>query len=99
MKVFTLEIDGQPIMAFDASSIDEARGICALPEFHADLATLKRHGKPLLGDGAVFATREASAMEVVSFNHAMAGAGPSEGPTMTFLVPVDGMVVTIIQPE
>lgn len=86
-------------MAFDADSIEEASGICALREFRADLATLKRHGKPLLSDGAVFATRAATAMEVVSFNHAMAAAGPSEGPTMTFLVPVDGMIVTIIQPE
>lgn len=99
MKVFTLEIDGQAIMVFDADSIEEARGICALPEFRADLGELKRHGKPLIGDLAIFAARDATANEIVTFNYAMTGAGPSDGPTMAFLVPVDGMVVTIIQPE
>lgn len=98
MKVFTLEIDGQPIMAFDADSIEEARGICALPEFRADLGELKRHGKPLFGDFAVFAAREATDVEIIAFNHALTGAGPSDGPTMAFLVPIDGMVVTIVQP-
>ena len=99
MKVFTLEIDGQPTVVFDAHSIDEARGICALPEFRADLGELKRHGKPLFGDVAVFAARDATAVEIVAFNHAMASAGPTEGPTIAFLIPIDGMVVTIVQPE
>jgi hypothetical protein len=99
VKVFTLEIDGQPTMVFDADSIEEARGICGLPEFRADLSDLKRHGKPLFGEVAVFAARDATDIEVVAFKHAMTGAGPSEGPTMAFLVPVDGMLVTIVQPE
>lgn len=99
MKVFTLEIDGLPIMVFDADSIEEARGICALPEFRADLGELKRQGRPLCGETAMFAARDATATEVVTFNYAMTNAGPSDGPTMAFLVPVDGMVVTIIQPE
>jgi hypothetical protein len=86
-------------MVFDAGSIEEARGICALPEFRADIGELKRHGKPLIGDVAVFAARDATATEIVAFNHAVTNAGPSDGPTMAFLVPVDGMVVTIIQPE
>lgn len=99
MKVFTLEIDGQPIMVFDACGIEEARGICALPEFRADLAELKRQGKPLFGDMAVFAARDATATEVITFNYAMTNAGSSDGPTMAFLIPIDGMVVTIVQPE
>lgn len=99
MKVFTLEIDGQPIMVFDADGIEAARGICALPEFRADLGELKRQGKRLFGDVAVFVARDATATEIFAFNHAVTNAGPSDGPTMAFLVPVDGMVVTIIQPE
>lgn len=86
-------------MVFDADSIEEAHGICALPEFRADLSELKRQGRPLFSDVAVFAARDATAAETVSFNYAMTNAGPSDGPTMAFLVPVDGMVVTIIQPE
>jgi hypothetical protein len=86
-------------MVFDADSIEEARGICTLPEFRTDLGELKRHGRPLFGEISVFAARDATATEIVAFKHAMTGAGPSEGPTMAFLVPVDGMVVTIIQPE
>lgn len=99
MKVFTLEIDGQPTMVFDADSLEEAQGICALPEFRADIGELKRHGRPLFGDVAVFAARDATATEILAFNRAMTGAGPSDGPTMAFLVPIDGMVVTIVQPE
>lgn len=86
-------------MVFDADNIDEARGICALPEFRADLGELKRHGKPLFGDFAVFAARDATAVEISAFDHAMTGAGPAEGPTLAFLIPIDGMVVTIVQPE
>lgn len=99
MKVFTLEIDGQPILVFDADSIEEARGICALSEFRADLGELRRQGKPLLDDAAILAARDATASEAAAFDYALTNAGPSDGPTMAFLVPVDGMVVTIIQPE
>jgi hypothetical protein len=99
VTIFTLEIDGRPTMVFDADSIEEANGICALPEFRSDLGELKRQGQPLFGNVAVFAARVATALEVAAFNHAIAGAGPADGPTMAFLVPVDGMVVTIIQPE
>jgi hypothetical protein len=99
VKVFTLEIDGRPILVFDACSIEEASGICALPEFRADLGELKRQGKPLFGDSAVFAARDATATEVVTFDYAVTNAGSSDGPTMALLVPVDGMVVTIIQPD
>ncbi|WP_398468329.1 hypothetical protein [Tardiphaga sp.] len=99
MKIFTLEIDGRPTLVFDAASIEEANGICALPEFRADLGELKRQGQPLFGDVAVFAARAATALESAAFNHAVMSAGPADGPTMAFLVPVDGMVVTIIQPE
>lgn len=86
-------------MVFDAGSIEEARGICALPEFRADLRDLKRQGRPLFADRAEFAARVATTDETAVFNHAMVAAGPADGPTMAFLVPVDGMVVTIIQPE
>lgn len=86
-------------MVFDAGSIEEATGICALPEFRADLNEMRQHGNSLFGRDAVFAARAATAIEIVAFKHAMSGAGPSEGLTMAFLIPVDGMVVTIIQPE
>lgn len=99
MKIFTLEIDGRPILVFDAASIEEAQGICGLPEFRADLGELKTQGAPLFGDVAKFAARNATAGEVASFNHALELAVSSEGPTMAFLVPVDGILVTVVQPD
>lgn len=96
MHVFTLEIDGRPSLVFDAASIDDAKGICALAEFRADLGGLTSHGTPLCSDAATFAVRDAVASEIVSFNHALLRAEAADGPTFAFLIPVDGMMVTVI---
>lgn len=99
MKVFTLEIDGRPSLAFDATSIEQAMGICALDEFRADLVGLTTHGAPLCGEGAAFIVRDAASTEVAAFQHALQRAEAADGPTFAFLIPVDGMMVTIVAPD
>jgi hypothetical protein len=99
VKIFTLEIDGRPTMVFDAASIEEAKGICALPEFRADLGELTTHGAPLFHDIAIFEARAATTGEIASFNHAVERTLSSDGPTMAFLIPVDGIMVTVMQSD
>lgn len=95
MSIFTVEIDGCPTVVFDASSIEEAQGICALPEFRADLCELTTDGTPLCQDIAVLSARYATSAEVASFNYAVSHAASSDAPTMAFLVRVDGVVISI----
>jgi hypothetical protein len=98
-NVFTLEIDGKPTLVFDATNDAEAEGICALPEFRDDLSEVTSNGAVICDAGAVLAVRRAYAPETVAFREAVAKAVPSDAPTMAFLIPIDGVVVTIVDPE
>jgi hypothetical protein len=99
VNIFTLEIDGRPTIVFDATSIEEARGICALPEFRADLSALTADGSPVCGDASALTVRDASGPEVAAFQVAVTELVASDGPTMAFLVRVDGVVVTVTDPD
>ena len=46
-RVFTLEVDGRPILTFEAGGLRDARQICKEGWLHDDLAELKSGGVPL----------------------------------------------------
>lgn len=98
-SIFTVEIDGKPTLVFDATSDAEAAGICALPEFRADLTEVTSNGAALCSAASVLTVRRAHAPETVAFREAVAKAEPSDGPTMAFLIPIDGVVVTMVDPD
>lgn len=87
--IFTIEIDGRPIAAFNAWDAREARGVCELPEFIADLKGLISDGAPLCGDVAELTVRPATAGEIATFHSACGWSSVADAITFVILVDVD----------
>ena len=94
--VFTLEIDGRPTLAFEASDVTAASEICADPDLRLDLISLTSNGLPICALEASLTSRPATAEEFASFQRAVELAPPSLQPTMAFLIKVDGVTVVAI---
>lgn len=95
-QIFTVEIAGRPVVAFNADSAEDAVGFCALPEFRQDLAELTSDGVSLYESHQALIVRAADCAEIAAFER---GAGPApraDGPTMVFLIQVDGLKVIML---
>lgn len=95
-RVFTLEIDGKPILTFEAQNLREANEICGEEWLQSDLGALTSKGVPLCHGGAKLKARLAQPAEIAAFKHAMERAPASEEMTMAFLVELDGVVVEVV---
>ena len=62
-RVFTLEVDGRPILTFEAGGLRDARQICKEGWLHDDLAELKSGGVPLYTAQSKLSVRPATAEE------------------------------------
>jgi hypothetical protein len=87
-RVFTLEVDGRPIVAFEASGISEARQIRKESWFLDDLAILKSGGAALRAAQSKLSVRPATSEEVTVFEQA--ASEPSSEMMLVFLVELDG---------
>jgi hypothetical protein len=97
-QVFTLDIDGNPTLTFEASGIGEASQICADADLRLDLSSLTCNGATICAANARLDVRSASEPEVAAFQRAVQLAPPTEQPSMVFLIKVDGVVVVAIDP-
>ena len=66
-RVFTLEVDGRPILAFEAGSHRDAQQICKETWLHDDLAELQSGGVPLYTAQSKLSVRPATAEEEAIF--------------------------------
>lgn len=98
-QIFALEVDGRPILAFEATDLVEAQHICGDADLRTDLMALKSNGVPVCAPDSALIPRLAAHDEIRSFQRAVGLAPPSEQPTMTFLVKVDGVVVVTVDPD
>jgi len=89
-RVFTLEIDGRPIFAFEASRLQEARQLCKEPWLRADLTSLTSNGVPLLNADANLSVRLADLTETDFFSQAVAATKQSDDMMLAYLVELDG---------
>jgi hypothetical protein len=87
-RVFTLEADGRPILAFAASRLSEARQICKEAWLLDDLAALKSGGMPLRTAQSELSVRGATPEETTVFEQA--APEPSGDMVLAFLVELDG---------
>jgi hypothetical protein len=97
--IFTLEVDGKRLLAFEASSESNARGFIELDEFRDDLALLTSNGTPVCAYESQFAVRRASDHEVDIYRCASKTSAQDEAPTFVFLVHVDGLILHVIDPD
>ena len=89
-RVFTLEVDGRPILAFEAGTASEAKQLCNESWLKDDLTLLKSSGAPLSTDQSKLSVRPATAEETIVFGHAAEVAKPSEDLLLAYLVELDG---------
>jgi hypothetical protein len=95
-RIFVLEIDGKPTLAFEAKSLREAGELCHEEWLRTDLGSLSSNGAPLCCGGAKLEARLAQPTEIAAFNHAMQGAESSDDLTLAFLVELDGTLVEVV---
>ena len=89
-RVFTLEVDGRPILAFEAGTANQAKQLCNESWLKDDLTRLKSSGDPLSTDRSKLSVRPATAEEAIVFGHAAEVAKPCEDLLLAYLVELDG---------
>lgn len=99
LQVFVLDIDCRPTLAFEASCLAEAQGICRDVDLRTDLMALTSDGAPVCAANSAFVPRLAAQEETAAFKHAVGRAPASEGPIMAFLIKIDGVMVVTVGPE
>lgn len=89
-QVFTLEVDGRPTLAFEASGTKEARTICQESWLLNDLSILTSGGARLRTAQSKLAVRPASPDEATIFAFVANTMKPSDDMTLAYLVDLDG---------
>jgi hypothetical protein len=88
-RVFTLEVDGRPTLAFEARRTSEAQEICKESWLRGDLIVLSSGGVPLCSDRSKFTVRLATADETVAYEQAATVAKPSDDLVLAYLIELD----------
>lgn len=90
-SVFTIEIDGNPTIAFEAKNLLEARGLCKEQWLLDDLNALSSGGSALCSVGAKLAVRRASERETQIYREAERSVPASDDLMLAYLVELDGV--------
>jgi hypothetical protein len=77
-QLFALEVDGKPMLAFEAKNMTEARELCKERWLRADLSSQKSNGIPLCDADSKLSVRRASAEEATLFGQAAGASNLSE---------------------
>jgi hypothetical protein len=88
-RVFTLEVDGRPTLAFEARRTREAQQICQESWLRGDLIVLSSGGAPLCSDRSKFTVRLATADEAVIYEQTATVAKPSDDMVLAYLIELD----------
>ena len=89
-RVFALEVDGKPALAFEAPNVPQAQELCKESWLRDDLASLKSGGVPLYTAQSKLSVRPATAEEAAIFSQASEVAKPSDDMVLAYLVELDG---------
>jgi len=68
--IFTMEVDGKPVIAFEANGLAEARELCSERWLKDDLAALASGGVPIYKTGAKLQVRRATDEEIEMYGDA-----------------------------
>lgn len=90
VSIFTIEIDGNPTIAFEAKNMAEARGLCKEQWLRDDLSALSSDGLALCGVGAKLAVRRATQCETDVYRQAERTVQASDDLVLAYLVDLDG---------
>jgi hypothetical protein len=88
-RVFTIEVDSRPTLAFEASRTREAQEICKGAWLRDDLIVLSSGGVPICSDQSKLSVRPATDDEVVIYERASEVAKPSDDMVLAYLIELD----------
>jgi len=88
-RVFTLEVDGRPTLAFGARRTREAQEICKESWLRDDLIALSSGGVPLCSDRSKFTVRLTTTDETVVYEEAATVAKSSDDLVLAYLIELD----------
>jgi len=89
--IFTLDIDGRPILSFEARNLREAHEICHEAWLRDDVARLTSNDVPLWDGKARLRARYAAEPEAAVYREAARDAGQfSDDILLAFLIELDG---------
>ena len=89
-RVFTLEVDGKPILTFEATRLREAQPLCKEHWLREDPTSLTSNGVSLLNANAKLSVRLATLAETDVFRQAVAATEQSDDMMLAYLVELDG---------
>jgi hypothetical protein len=89
--IFTIDIDGKPIVVFEAKQLREAAQLCTEEWLRADLNELTSNGVPLCGIGSKISARMASESERATYQEAAVEATASDDIVFAYLLEIDGI--------
>jgi hypothetical protein len=89
-RVFILEIDGRPVLAFVATTLKEALELGREDWLRNDLRILKSEGVPLWDGAAKISVRIAKPDEVAAYKTDVPELDNAEELGMVFIVELDG---------
>jgi hypothetical protein len=99
LQIFTLEINGKPVLVFEATGLAEACDMSLDADLRLDLSALTSDGIPIYTEDATVVSRPALQAEVAAFERAVELAPVSDEATMAFLIKIDGVMAVAIGPE
>jgi hypothetical protein len=90
LSIFTVEINGTPIVALQAERHKDAESLCEQNRFRTDLSTITSNGNPLWDASAIMKVRLATPAEAVLYRQATQSTEPSDDIRVVYLVDLDG---------
>ena len=93
--VFAIEVDGAPVVAFEAKGQRQASELCRETWFLDELVLLKSNGKPVYTKGSSLKVRSASAIEVQTYREGEKEAEPSDDLFLVYLVSLGGLPIAL----
>lgn len=89
LTIFTIEVDGKPVLAFGSKKYSEAETFCGDERIRAKLSSVASGGKPVCDDLAILHVRIARPHEKALY-YEQASSHSTEGPvTVVYLVELD----------
>jgi len=89
--IFTIEVDGKPVVSFEARQLREASELCTAQWLRKDLNTLSSNGVSLCGIGSKLRARTANEAEREIYRQAVKDAETSDDILLAYLVELDGI--------
>ena len=89
-RVFVIEADGRPLVAFAAFSKREADGLRKEQWFREEVAALRAEGRPVWNGQSIFVVRNAEPDEIEIFRNAESAVQRDDGIVLAFLIDLDG---------